>query len=300
MKRRLGFALHHLLVIIAVIAILIGLLLPAVQKVREAAARMQSANNLKQIALAMHNYHDALGHLPSGVDAKNFSAHMHLLPYIEQDAVYKAIIGTGKDADDKATRKWCVVVKTYISPFEDVPPDVKTGPTSYLFVAGTKPALKDNNGVFYRDSVMKFTDITDGPSNTIAVVETLTGDGKTKAVSVRRQHVRLTEKALKGIKDTAGDAEWKAGKNIVGNRGSCWLDGRFLQGTITITRPFNSPKPDVDCGGEGGLSAVRSWQPFTQVALCDGSVRTVASEVKFKTWQAATTRDAGDVIPADW
>jgi hypothetical protein len=300
MKRRLGFALHDLLVIVAVLAVLAGLLFPVVQWVREAAARMASSNNLKQIMLASHNYHDTIGNLPSGVDAKNFSAHMHLLPYIEQDAVYKAIIGTGKDADDKATRKWCVVVKTYVSPLDDVPLGGKTGPTSYLFVAGTKPALKDNNGVFYRDSNIKFRDVSDGLSNTIAVVETLTGDGKNKAVSVRRQHVRLAEKALKGIKDTAGDADWKAGKNIVGNRGSCWLDGRFLQGTITITRPFNSPKPDVDCGGEGGLAGPRSWQPYTQVGLCDGSVRAVPSKVKLKTWQAVTTRDAGDFIPADW
>jgi Tfp pilus assembly protein PilE len=300
MKRRLGFALHQLLVVIAVLAILIGLLLPAVQKVRELAARMASSNNLKQMMLAAHSYHDAIGTMPSGVDAKNFSAHMHLLPYIEQDVLYKQIIAVGKDADDKATRKLCVVVKTYISPLDDAPLDGKGGPTNYLFLAGTKPALKDNNGVFYRDSRIRLTDITDGTSQTATIVETLRGDGKAKAVSVRRQHVRLTEKDLKGIKDTAGDAEWKAGKKITGDRGSMWIDGRFLQGTITVTRPFNSPKPDVDCGGEGGLSAPRSWYPYTQVAMGDGSVRTVAAKVKFKTWQAATTRDGGEPLPADW
>jgi type II secretory pathway pseudopilin PulG len=295
---RHGFTLFQLLVLLAILAILLGLLLPAVQKTREAAARLQSQNNLKQIGLACHNHHDTFNRLPPGRDANGFSAATHLLPFIEQAALYNQINLKEKfDAKANADARK-VQIKTFLDPRDPVlVVDPGYGPTNYLYNAGSKPALEDNDGLFYAESKVKFADVTDGLSNTLMAGETLKGDGGKKGTDVRRQYVLLTEKDLKAITDEEVAKAWKESKGIAGDRCASWMDGGFLQGTFTGTRPVNDEKPDVNCGGAGGLSGLRSLSDQTNVLMGDGSVRSVSQKVKPEVWQLLAGRNDGQVIP---
>jgi hypothetical protein len=301
-RTRRAFTLFQLLVILALLAILLGLLLPAVAKVRMAAARAQSANNLKQIGLAVHNYHDTYAVMPPGNDDNHFSAAAKLLPFVEQDNLYK-LIDFKKTIDDKANaepRK--VVLKVYQSPLDPiVSVSMDYGATNYLFNAGSKYDLNDNDGVFYQGSKLKLTDIVDGTSNTLMAGETLKGDGGVRAVNVRRQHVLLKKDALKDLTEESGVQEWKDNKPIAADRCASWMDGRFLQGTFAGNRRLDDPRPDVSCAGAGGLSGLRNLIGGSNVAICDGSVRFVSVGVKLDVIKALSTRGGGEVInPNDY
>jgi len=297
--RRSGFTLFELLVIIAIFAILLGLLLPAVMKVREAAARMSSMNNMKQIALAVLNYESANATFPPGVDDNHYSASAKLLPFVEQNVLYQ-MIDFKKPVDDPANDQVrATLIKTFISPRDsELAPGGKSAPTSYLYCAGSKYDLKDNNGILYLNSKVRMADITDGTSNTMVTGETLRGDGIMQATDVRRQYVELDKDALKELKDESGVLEWAGNKNIAGNRCASWLDGRFLQGTFTGTRVANDDKPDVDCAGTGGLSGLRSFPNLpVNIGMGDGSVRSVTTPLGLDVWHNLAARNDGNVIP---
>jgi prepilin-type N-terminal cleavage/methylation domain-containing protein/prepilin-type processing-associated H-X9-DG protein len=183
---RAAFTLIELLVVIAIIAILIGLLVPAVQKVREAAARAQCANNLKQIALACHSYHDAFKALPPGYTAiaaypatsPGWGWAAYLLPHIEQAPLYRQI-NFALPLENQAAIQ--AIVPVYLCP-SDAPPSgtftltnstfttvCQAAPSSYAASCGSDASEVDDpvgNGIFYRNSKTRLTDITDGTSNT--------------------------------------------------------------------------------------------------------------------------------------
>ena len=197
----LAFTLVELLVVIAIIGILIALLLPAVQAAREAARRSQCGNNVKQIGLALHNYHDVHKTFPryvyrtttgpSGLCShwEGFSAHTMILPFMEQQAVYDVISGLWKTTPDghdgwrtgtfQAIRR--TRIDTFLCPSDSSRSGGDTGNCNYPVSEGcsigwTRPNNSENNGVFSREWDRKIADIRDGTSNTIMVGEHRLGD----------------------------------------------------------------------------------------------------------------------------
>jgi hypothetical protein len=294
---RRAFTLFDLIVLVTAGGIGAGLLVPVIGKVRQSASRAQSQNNLKQIGIACYSYSNAYNKFPAGVDANGFSASARLLPFIEQATVFEKIDFTKKFDDKKNAAARMVVVPLYLSPLDPVRSvSADWGATNYVFSAGTKDALAKNDGVFYLDSTIRIANITDGISSTMMTAETLKGDSGLKAMDVRRQHVLYKKDDLGRLKPESGVADFKNNKHIAADRGASWMDGSFLQGTFTTTRTLNDPRPDVNCGGAGGLSGLRSLSDGTCVGMCDGSVRYVSKSIAFSVWQALATRAGGEGI----
>jgi prepilin-type N-terminal cleavage/methylation domain-containing protein/prepilin-type processing-associated H-X9-DG protein len=202
-KRRRGFTLIELLVVIAIIAILIGLLVPAVQKVREAAARIQCSNNLKQLGLAAHNYHDTFKRLPPGVNqpfvykanppanwtspppvvpGQYFGVLTALLPFVEQTPLYNQLDLTKNQYANclGPNSPGAQIVPVYICPSDQLPASNQstytTGGKTYYFGANSYGGCAgirsfytddmDRTGIFFINSSVKMAGITDGTSNT--------------------------------------------------------------------------------------------------------------------------------------
>ncbi|HET6574061.1 MAG TPA: DUF1559 domain-containing protein [Fimbriiglobus sp.] len=310
--KRAGFTLIELLVVIAIIAILIGLLLPAVQKVREAAARMQCQNNLKQLALAAHNYHDAHGKLPSGRDMMGMSTHVFLLPFIEQDNVCNTM-DMMMPWDDMSNAVTCgTTIKTFLCPsdpvtqvpawwagnnyrsnqgsgiLDDQPPSSPSNPNYGM------PAP---NGPFVPIKTVTLPGISDGTSNTAAFSEHLKGDFNNGVSSPTDTFWPRTYPSTpdEAVAQCAAIDPTNLSFQRVSDVGAPWLRGYH-----STTAYFHVGPPNTrSCMFPPGRIATTASSAHTggvNVSMCDGSVRFVSNSIPLFNWRAMGSRDGGEVF----
>jgi len=297
---RRGFTLIELLVVIAIIAILIGLLLPAVQKVREASARSKCQNNLKQWGLAMHMYHSDNAVLPLG--ATNSPRHtwvVHVWPYVEQDNLLRAYgnPNTQQFYQPPATITSTTngVIATPISLYycpSDRPNAIWQGDIywrargNYVVNWGVRNAKDSNAGgkapFGYMNAnpatpqITRITEIKDGTSNTLLMAEVV---------------VALNNGDFITHGDIFNDDIEAAGTmfmtNFTPNTGT---DVMYCRNPMT-------PDPRAPCteSSPGTASARSRHTGGVNVCMCDGSVRFVSDGVTLQTWQALGTMDTGDI-----
>jgi prepilin-type N-terminal cleavage/methylation domain-containing protein/prepilin-type processing-associated H-X9-DG protein len=329
-----AFTLIELLVVIAIIAVLISLLLPAVQMAREAARRIQSTNNLKQIGLAMHNYESSIGSFPGfgQSTAFAFSPLARILPYLEQENLVNLVnfqvpIYTGSGPNIRLNTVHATaanfVINGYLCPsdggnpmFQNVLGGNSAG-TTYALCTGSGRNLTyhvelPTDGMFWYGSAVTMGHITDGTSNTMLASQIRLGDGVN--TSGPRPNDGKRQYASNGALSPALPGLSQGGQQIQnpdlaamtvainawrGDRGYSWLVGRLVSNGFSAYLAPNSQVPDLAAHGRGWHGA-RSFHPGgVQALFADGSVRFIKDTVSLESWRALATRNGGEVISAD-
>lgn len=313
-SKQRGFTLIELLVVIAIIAILIALLLPAVQQAREAARRSQCKNNLKQVGLALHNYHETFGRFiyrkggtaGTGATGNNnrLSGWIGLLPYLDQAPLYQAIqagnpaaatpIPPGGPQGWASWSVWNVQVPGLLCPSDTYQRTNTIGNTNYAFSLGdsilNNRDSQNVRGMFAFRRCYKISDITDGASNTIMLSERVRADfgigGRPGARSIEGTQTSVAglNTSPAGCLATAASGVFVNPATVKGRFGSRWTDGQPERVGFTTVLAPNSPS----CVSDGNvnadsttnlLSASSRHTGGVHALLGDGAVRFISENI---------------------
>jgi len=324
-RRTRGFTLIELLVVIAIIGILIGMLLPAVQAAREAARRASCQNNLRQIALAMHNHESSRRCFPSAYESKvtaaypavpayyyRWSAFALLTPYLEQSVIYNKLnldvplicagVFPAPSIHPDNVDAVALEVGTFRCPSDPAPRmSADWGPSSFVVCHGSGRnggAYADSDGVFYGNSRTRMADIVDGTSNTAALCETLVSSGKPAGTLATAMAAGETRDVIVSIRARLDDVVCTTPSQPTDyHRGQAWADGgQTCTGYNHYLAP-NAPAPDCSSSPFGFWKGARSQHPGgVNLVLTDGSVRFAANTVDLGIWRIVGSRADGQPV----
>ena len=311
-----GFTLIELLVVVAIIGVLIALLLPAVQAARESARRAQCTNNLKQLGIALHAYHDLHRTLPPGRVRSRvehlglvYSAFAQLLPQLEAATIHDAInfdlnadrgIGGPENLTSRQTR-----VSTLLCPSDTSSPsdEPDQAPCNYQMNVGTGHSVIANSGMLFENSRVRLGDVRDGTSGTVALSELARGEGfrANWVIEIGNQPIISYEQTCL----TNGPARPRA-------RGNRWIYGAPNHTMYSHHRPPNDASPDCRSGSPFGDRTNAEWDLLgldgaarsfhsggVNALFVDGHVGFVKQTIAEPVWRALGTRTGGEVVGID-
>jgi prepilin-type N-terminal cleavage/methylation domain-containing protein len=331
MKMRRGFTLVELLVVISIIAILMALLLTAVQQAREAARRLQCKNNLKQLGLALHSYHDTNGKFPQGAykamapggGTPNWDMHGNspitmLLPYIEQTAIYNrwnfnaGCWASGQIAYDAGQ------ISLFLCPSDPVP-GISGGWTNYCLSTGPNVGWtfdpSEAVGILHTRVSKSIRDVQDGMSQSILAAEIVKGDGNNggdqsnysvgdviRGIPLPPGYRRI-KPTIANLQEIDGRARTPYGyAHHYGDIGRFWFSPGPLQSSFNTVAPPNPPYANcvdqwIQHATDGaGLFPSRSRHPQgAHHLLCDGAVRFISNSINHDLYQNLGTIAGGEV-----